>query len=194
MVNTDGMDSSQFSRHYRPEALSSQRNNQEDHVMDATTVAIDLAKDVFQVAVANRAGRVVDRQRFTRRQFERFLDTLDAEPTWSWSRAAPRTTGDAGCRPRGLRVQLLPVQYVRPYVRRNKTDRADTDALLEARSLRRDSSGAGKDRRTADAPSDPSRANAMADCACRPNQRDARAVGANTATRSPLERGQCSVE
>ena len=33
---------------------------------------------------------------------------------------------------RGLRVQLLPVQYVRPYVRRNKTDRADTDALLEA--------------------------------------------------------------
>ena len=36
--------------------------------MDATTVAIDLAKDVFQVAVANRAGRVADRQRFTRRQ------------------------------------------------------------------------------------------------------------------------------
>lgn len=33
---------------------------------------------------------------------------------------------------RGLRVRLLPVQYVRPYVRRNKTDRADTDALLEA--------------------------------------------------------------
>ena len=46
--------------------------------MDATTVAIDLAKDVFQVAVTNRAGRVVDRQRFTRRQFERFLDTLVA--------------------------------------------------------------------------------------------------------------------
>ena len=33
---------------------------------------------------------------------------------------------------RHLRVRLLPVQYVRPYVRRNKTDRADTDALLEA--------------------------------------------------------------
>jgi transposase len=33
---------------------------------------------------------------------------------------------------RGLQVRLLPVQYVRPYVRRNKTDRADTDALLEA--------------------------------------------------------------
>jgi transposase len=29
-------------------------------------------------------------------------------------------------------VRLLPVQYVQPYVRRNKTDRTDTDALLEA--------------------------------------------------------------
>jgi transposase len=35
--------------------------------MDATTVAVDLAKDVFQVAFANRAGRIIDRQRLTRR-------------------------------------------------------------------------------------------------------------------------------
>lgn len=33
---------------------------------------------------------------------------------------------------RGLSVRLLPPQYVRPYVRRNKTDRTDTEALLEA--------------------------------------------------------------
>ena len=44
--------------------------------MDATTVAIDLAKNVFQVALANRVGRIIDRQRLTRRQFERFLETL----------------------------------------------------------------------------------------------------------------------
>ena len=31
--------------------------------MDATTVAIDLAKNVFQVALANRVGRIIDRQR-----------------------------------------------------------------------------------------------------------------------------------
>ena len=36
------------------------------------------------------------------------------------------------CQARGHRVRLLPVQYVQPYVRRNKTDRTDTDALLEA--------------------------------------------------------------
>jgi transposase len=36
------------------------------------------------------------------------------------------------CQARGLAVRLLPVQYVRPYVRRNKTDRTDTEAMLEA--------------------------------------------------------------
>ena len=45
---------------------------------DATTVAVDLAKDTFEVACANRADRVVERKRLTRRQFERFLETLTA--------------------------------------------------------------------------------------------------------------------
>ena len=44
--------------------------------MDATTVAVDLAKDIFEVACANRADRVVERRRLTRRQFEAFLDSL----------------------------------------------------------------------------------------------------------------------
>jgi transposase len=46
--------------------------------MDATTVAVDLAKDVFQVATANRAGRIIERRRLTRGQFERFVDALPA--------------------------------------------------------------------------------------------------------------------
>ena len=45
--------------------------------MDATTVAVDLAKDIFEVALANRAGRVIDRKRLTRRQFERFIETIE---------------------------------------------------------------------------------------------------------------------
>ena len=44
--------------------------------MHATTVAIDLAKDVFEVALANRAHRIIDRKRLTRRQFESFVDGL----------------------------------------------------------------------------------------------------------------------
>src|SRR5688572_25148522 len=44
--------------------------------MPVTTVAVDLAKDVFQVAMADRGGHVIDRRRLTRRQFERFLGEL----------------------------------------------------------------------------------------------------------------------
>ncbi len=43
-----------------------------------TPVAIDLAKDVFEIALANRAGRIIDRKRLARRPFERFLDGLPA--------------------------------------------------------------------------------------------------------------------
>ena len=46
--------------------------------MDATTVAVDLAKDVFEVATANRVGRILERKRLTRRQFEAFIDGLPA--------------------------------------------------------------------------------------------------------------------
>jgi transposase len=92
--------------------------------MDATTVAVDRAKDVFQVALANRAGRIIERQRLTRRQFERFLETLtdDREVVME----ACGTSPDWGRRlqSRGVHVRVVPVQSVRPYVRRNKTDRA----------------------------------------------------------------------
>ncbi len=36
------------------------------------TIAVDLAKNVFQLAVSNGAGRVTEHRRFTRTQFERF--------------------------------------------------------------------------------------------------------------------------
>jgi transposase len=99
--------------------------------MDATTIGVDLAKSVFEVAVANAQWRVVARHRFTRPRFERFLrEHTPAHVVMEtcgtahfWARAAQA---------HGHRVSLLPAQYVRPYVRRNKTDRTDAEALLEA--------------------------------------------------------------
>lgn len=100
--------------------------------MDATTVAVDLAKDVFQVALANRAGRVVDRRRLTRRQFARWLQTVAVGTQVIMECCGTAHYWGRRAKARGLRVRLLPVQYVRPYVRRNKTDRADSEAFLEA--------------------------------------------------------------
>ena len=100
--------------------------------MDAMTVAVDLAKDIFEVAGANRAGRIIDRKRLTRRQFERCIDELATGTEIMMEACGTAHDWGRRCQARGLRVRLLPVQYGRPYVRRNKTDRTDTAALLEA--------------------------------------------------------------
>jgi transposase len=100
--------------------------------MDATTVAVDLAKDVFEVALANRAGRIVERKRLNRRQFARFVDGLEAGTTVVMEGCGTAHYWGRRAQVRGAVVRLLPVQYVRPYVRRNKTDRTDAEALLEA--------------------------------------------------------------
>lgn len=99
--------------------------------MNATTVAVDLAKNVFQVAVADRHWKVIERARLTRSQFERWFDnrevgTVVMEACGSAHHFARWLTG------RGFDVKLLPAQYVRAYVKRNKTDAADAAALLEA--------------------------------------------------------------
>ena len=74
-TSSDGMDSSRFFRGIIAANRGSTPRNQEETEMDATTVAVDLAKDIFEVALANRAGRIIDRKRLTRRQFERFIES-----------------------------------------------------------------------------------------------------------------------
>jgi transposase len=99
--------------------------------MSSLTIAVDLAKNVFELAVANASGRIAERKRLSRPQFERFWpDRLPCRVVME----ACATSHYWGRRLRGLgfEVILLPPHYVRPYVRRNKTDRTDCEALLEA--------------------------------------------------------------
>jgi transposase len=99
--------------------------------MNATTVAVDLAKNVFELAVADAHWKIMERTRLTRAQFERWFDNRSVRlvvmeacgSAHHWARTI---------RARGIEVRLLPAQYVRAYVKRNKTDRADAQALLEA--------------------------------------------------------------
>ena len=55
------------------------QRNQEDTEMDATTVAVDIAKTVFQGAIANHEWHIVVRHRFNRRQFAHFLATASPD-------------------------------------------------------------------------------------------------------------------
>jgi transposase len=100
--------------------------------MDATTIAIDLAKDVFQVAISDVSGYVTARRRLSRQQFSKFVETLGSGTTVVMEACSTAHYWGRRCRDRGAVVRVLPAQYVRPYVQRDKTDRADTDALLEA--------------------------------------------------------------
>jgi len=99
--------------------------------MDATTVAVDVAKSVFEIAIADQQWHIVGRHRLNRRQFARFLATT--APTHMVMEACGTAHHWGRCAQRyGHIVNLLPPAYVRPYVRRNKTDRSDAEALLEA--------------------------------------------------------------
>jgi transposase len=99
--------------------------------MESTVVAVDLAKSVFQLSFANRAGRVLQRKRLSRPQFEKRIANsastrivMEACATaHHWARVAHAA---------GHEAVLLPPHHVRPYVRRNKTDAADADAIVRA--------------------------------------------------------------
>jgi transposase len=96
-----------------------------------TTIAIDLAKSIFEVGVSDRPGHVVANHRLSRDEIVRFManqqqTTVVMEACSSahyWGRTFQSFGHD---------VKLLPPLYVRPYVQRSKTDRADVKGMLEA--------------------------------------------------------------
>ncbi len=81
-------------------------------------ISVDLAKDVFEVAVANDHYRILERRRLSRKEFSTFLAT---EPpalvlvescgtAHFWARQAQAA---------GHRTDIVPAHYVKPYRRRN---------------------------------------------------------------------------
>jgi transposase len=95
-------------------------------------VGVDLAKNVFQICVADAASwRLVESHRLGRVQFERWfinravrlvvMEACGSAHHWArWLHSL------------GIEAVLLPPKHVRAYVKRNKTDAADAAALLEA--------------------------------------------------------------
>lgn len=100
-----------------------------------TTVAIDLAKNVFELAVADELGNVIERKRLSRAQLERYFQNCTHTRVVMEACSTAHYWGRRFME-RGMQVALIPPHYVRAYVRRNKTDRADATALLEASRAR----------------------------------------------------------
>ncbi len=98
---------------------------------EITTIGLDLAKTVFQVHGADGAGRAVLRKRLRRGQVLEFFASLPpclvgleaCASAHYWARELQAL---------GHEVRLIPPQYVKPFVKTNKTDAADAEAICEA--------------------------------------------------------------
>ena len=96
-----------------------------------TTVGLDLAKTVFQVHAADQDGRPVVRKKLRRGQVLGFFAGLSpcligleaCASAHYWARALHAL---------GHEVRLIPPQYVKPFVKTNKNDAADAEAICEA--------------------------------------------------------------
>ena len=99
--------------------------------MNITTIGIDLAKNVFQVHGADEKGKAVLKKQLKRAQMLAFFANLKP------CRIGMEACGSAHYWARKLQalghtVQLIPPQYVKPFVKRNKNDAADAEAICEA--------------------------------------------------------------
>ena len=96
-----------------------------------TTIGLDLAKNVFQLHGVDAAGNVLLRKQLRRGEVLRFFSGLSpclvgmeaCATAHYWARELAKL---------GHTVRLMPPAYVKPYVKRGKTDAADAEAIAEA--------------------------------------------------------------
>jgi len=98
---------------------------------EVTIIGVDLAKNVFQVHGAAADGSVVFRKKLSRLQFARFMTdhpacdvAMEACPSaHHWARELSAY---------GHHVRLIAPHYVQPFIKRQKNDAADAEAIVEA--------------------------------------------------------------
>ena len=99
--------------------------------MEITTIGLDLAKNVFQVHGVNERGKAVLRKQLKRDQVAPFFANLPpclvgveaCASAHHWARKLQAL---------GHTVRLMAPQFVKPYVKSNKNDAADAEAICEA--------------------------------------------------------------
>jgi transposase len=97
----------------------------------AVIIGVDLGKSVFQIHGVNAAGIVVVQRRLTRGRLLQFFSKLSPCRVGMEACAAAHHWGRE-LRKLGHEVRLMPPRYVKPYVKRQKNDAADAEAICEA--------------------------------------------------------------
>ena len=99
--------------------------------MEISTIGIDLAKEVFQIHAVDARGNVVLKKKLKRKEMVTFFANLTAcligmeacSSSHYWARKLQAM---------GHQIKLMTPQFVKPYVKANKNDAADAEAICEA--------------------------------------------------------------
>src|SRR6516165_4739021 len=112
-------------------ALLKPHDSQELVMQAVTTIGLDIAKSLFQVHGVDAEGKAVIRRQLKRRYVLAFFQKLPSclvgieacASSHYWSRELQAL---------GHTVRLMPPAYVKPYVKRHKSDSVDAEAICEA--------------------------------------------------------------
>ncbi len=112
-------------------SLLKQPPQQEPSTIKIITIGIDLAKSVFQIHGVDAGGAVAVRKKLRRAEVLKFFEGLPpclvgmeaCATAHFWAREIGALGHD---------VRLMPPSYVKAYVRRQKNDAADAEAICEA--------------------------------------------------------------
>jgi transposase len=103
----------------------------EDHVMQIRSIGIDLGKTTFHLIALGSRSQVVIRKKFSRSQLLAYTANLPGALIGMEAGVGAHFLGRA-LRQQGHKVRLIPAQFVRPFVKSNKNDYRDAEAIAEA--------------------------------------------------------------
>lgn len=98
---------------------------------DCNFIGVDLAKSSFQIHKASRSGKVLGRKKLSRNGFAEFLATTK-KTTIFMEACASANFWARKAKAFGHEVRLIAPQYVKPFVKSQKNDAADAEAICEA--------------------------------------------------------------
>jgi len=99
--------------------------------MQIRSVGIDLGKTTFHLVALSAAGKVLLRKKFTQKQLLTFTANLQTSLIGLEACSGAHFLGRA-LREQGHDVKLIPAQFVKPFVKSNKNDFLDAEAIAEA--------------------------------------------------------------
>src|SRR5580692_11687551 len=99
--------------------------------MELHAIGIDLGKTVFHLVGLSQTGEITVRKKFSRTQLLRFTANVQVHLIGMEACPGSHFLGKA-LREQGHQVRLMPAQYVKPFVKTNKNDYIDAEAVAEA--------------------------------------------------------------